>query len=86
MYVIARWFLGFGIPFCIIAGSSLMGELAYPKERPIMTSLFNALYFVGSLTAAGISFATQSIKNDWAWRTPSLLQAGPSMLQIVFIL
>jgi len=49
MYVIARLLLGFGIPFCIIAGSSLMGELAYPKERPIMTSLFNALWFVGSL-------------------------------------
>ncbi|KAF2271335.1 hexose transporter-like protein [Westerdykella ornata] len=85
MYVIARFFLGFGIPFCIIAGSSLMGELAYPKERPIMTSLFNALYFIGALVAAGISFATQSINNDWAWRTPSLLQAGPSMFQIIFI-
>lgn len=62
-----------------------MGELAYPKERPIMTSLFNALYFVGSVVAAGISFATQSVKNDWAWRIPSLLQAGPSMFQIIFI-
>ncbi|KAF2194081.1 hexose transporter-like protein [Zopfia rhizophila CBS 207.26] len=85
MYVIARFFLGFGIPFCIIAGSSLMGELAYPKERPIMTSLFNALYFVGALVAAGISFGTQAIKNDWAWRIPSLLQAVPSLLQITFI-
>lgn len=86
MYIVARWILGFGIPFCIIAGSSLMGELAYPKERPIMTSLFNALYFVGSLIAAGISFGTQSIQNNWAWRIPSLLQAGPSMVQICFIL
>ncbi|KAH7397441.1 hexose transporter-like protein [Pyrenochaeta sp. MPI-SDFR-AT-0127] len=85
MYIAARWLLGFGIPFCIIAGSSLMGELAYPKERPIMTSLFNALWFVGSLIAAGISFGTQSIKDDWAWRIPSLLQAGPSLVQIVFI-
>jgi MFS family permease len=86
MYIFARWVLGFGIPFCIIAGSSLMGELSYPKERPIMTSLFNALYFVGALIAAGISFGTQSIHNDWAWRIPSLLQAGPSMFQICFIL
>lgn len=85
MYIAARWILGFGIPFCIIAGSSLMGELAYPKERPIMTSLFNALWFVGSLIAAGISFGTQSIKDDWAWRIPSLLQVGPSLLQICFI-
>lgn len=85
MYIAARWLLGFGIPFCIIAGSSLMGELAYPKERPIMTSLFNALWFVGSLIAAGISFGTSSIKDDWAWRIPSLIQAGPSLVQIVFI-
>lgn len=63
-----------------------MGELSYPKERPIMTSLFNALWFVGALVAAGISFGTQSIRNDWAWRIPSLLQAGPSMLQVCFIL
>lgn len=86
MYIVARLLLGFGIPFCIIAGSSLMGELAYPKERPIMTSLFNALYFVGSLIAAGVSFGTQAIKDDWAWRIPSLLQAGPSLIQIIFIL
>ncbi|CAN9087296.1 unnamed protein product [Alternaria alternata] len=85
MYIGARFIIGFGIPFCIIAGSSLMGELAYPKERPIMTSLFNALWFVGSLIAAGVSYGTQSLKDDWAWRIPSLLQAAPSLLQIVFI-
>jgi MFS family permease len=86
MYIIARCILGFGIPFCIIAGSSLMGELAYPKERPIMTSLFNALWFVGSLVAAGISFGTQRLNNDYSWRIPSLLQVGPSLVQIIFIL
>ena len=59
MYIVARLLLGFGIPFCIIGGSSLMGELAYPKERAVMTSLFNALWFVGSLIAAGVSFGTQ---------------------------
>ncbi|KAH8722987.1 hexose transporter-like protein [Phaeosphaeriaceae sp. PMI808] len=85
MYIFARLLLGFGIPFCIIAGSSLMGELAYPKERPIMTSLFNALFFVGSLVAAGISFGTQSMKDDWSWRIPSFLQCFPSLIQIVFI-
>ena len=86
MYVVARLILGFGIPFCIIAGSSLMGELAYPKERPIMTSLFNALWFVGSLVAAGISYGTQNLADDWAWRIPSILQCFPSLIQIVFIL
>lgn len=47
MYIAARLILGFGIPMCIVAGSSLIGELGYPKERPVLTSLFNVSYFVG---------------------------------------
>lgn len=39
MYIIARMILGFGIPTCIVSGSSLIGELGYPKERPVLTSL-----------------------------------------------
>ncbi|KAF2462802.1 general substrate transporter [Lindgomyces ingoldianus] len=85
MYIVARLILGFGIPACIVAGSSLIGELGYPKERPILTSLFNVSYFVGQVIAAGIVFGTNSIKSDWAWRIPSLLQLAPSVLQIVFV-
>lgn len=39
MYIVARMILGFGIPTCIVSGSSLIGELGYPKERPVLTSL-----------------------------------------------
>lgn len=58
MYIIARMILGFGIVFCIVNGSAMLGELAYPKERPIMTSIFNSSWFVGSLIASGIVSAT----------------------------
>lgn len=85
MYLVARFLLGFGIPFCIVAASSLMGELGYPKERPILTSMFNACWFIGSILAAGITFGTQQVGTDWAWRVPSLLQAVPSFLQVTFI-
>lgn len=85
MYIVARMILGFGIPTCIVSGSSLIGELAYPKERPVMTSLFNVAYFVGQIIAAAICFGTNSIGSDWAWRIPSLLQICPSLLQIVFV-
>lgn len=61
MYIFARLILGFGIPACIVAGSALIGELGYPKERPILTSLFNVSYFVGQLVAAGIVFGTNNI-------------------------
>jgi len=85
MYIIARMILGFGIPTCIVSGSSLIGELAYPKERPVLTSLFNVSYFVGQIIAAGICFATNQIDSHWGWRIPSLLQICPSLLQICFV-
>jgi len=77
--------LGFGIPTCIVSGSSLIGELGYPKERPVLTSLFNVAYFFGQVAAAGITFGTNNMAKNWGWRIPSLLQMAPSILQIVFI-
>ncbi|KAK1490150.1 hypothetical protein CTAM01_10819 [Colletotrichum tamarilloi] len=85
MYIVARMILGFGIPTCIVSGSSLIGELSYPKERPVLTSLFNVAYFVGQIVAAGICFGTNNIASNWAWRIPSLLQICPSLLQITFV-
>ncbi|KAF2129241.1 hexose transporter-like protein [Dothidotthia symphoricarpi CBS 119687] len=82
MYIVARMLLGVGILFAIISGSSLIGELAYPKERPVLTSLFNASYFIGAIIAAAIATRTTSIAGDWSWRVPSLLQVCPSVLQI----
>ncbi|KAH7088729.1 general substrate transporter [Paraphoma chrysanthemicola] len=85
MYIIARMLLGVGILFAIVAGSSLIGELGYPKERPFLTSLFNASYFIGAIIAAAIATRTTNIAGDWSWRVPSLLQICPSILQIVFV-
>jgi energy-converting hydrogenase Eha subunit A len=86
MYIIARMLLGVGILFAIISGSCLIGELGYPKERPYLTSLFNASYFVGAIMAAGIATRTTGIIGDWSWRVPSLLQLVPSLLQIGTVL
>jgi MFS family permease len=85
MYIMARCIIGFGLPYCIVAGSCLIGELGYPKERPILTSLFNACYFIGAIVAAGITFGTQTLTSDWSWRIPSLLQMVPSLLQVCFV-
>ncbi|KAE8442415.1 hypothetical protein EG329_003373 [Mollisiaceae sp. DMI_Dod_QoI] len=85
MYIFSRMLLGFGIVFCIISGSSLIGELGHPKDRATLTSLFNASYFIGQITAAAISLGTTDIASNWSWRIPSLLQACPSIIQMVFI-
>jgi MFS family permease len=86
MYILSRMILGLGIVFCIISGSSLIGELGHPKDRPTLTSLFNASYFIGQITAASIALGTTDIPSDWSWRLPSLLQICPSLLQICTVL
>ncbi|KAJ5964351.1 MFS sugar transporter [Penicillium vulpinum] len=86
MYIVARILLGFGIPFCIVAGSSLLGELGYPKERPILTSLFNSSYFIGQVIAAAVGLGTVTISSNWAWRIPSLLQIAPATVQLMTVM
>ncbi|KAL7282766.1 hexose transporter [Trametes coccinea BRFM310] len=85
MFVIARFLLGFGIPFAIVAASSMIGELAYPKERARIGSLFNASWFIGAIVAAGVTLGTFEMPTNWGWRIPSLLQVIPSALQMIFI-
>ncbi|THG93118.1 hypothetical protein EW026_g8027 [Hermanssonia centrifuga] len=85
MFVIARFLLGFGIPFAIVAASSMIGELSYPKERARIGSLFNASWFIGAIVAAGVTLGTFSMQSTWGWRIPSALQMCPSLLQIIFI-
>jgi len=85
MFVAGRWMLGFGIPFAIVAASALIGELGYPKERAVLTSLFNASWFIGSIVAAAVTYGSFTLDSDWSWRIPSLLQLVPSLLQITFM-
>ena len=85
MFLVARFLLGFGIPFAIVAASSMIGELSYPRERARLGSLFNASWFIGAIVAAGVTLGTFSMRSTWGWRIPSALQIVPSLLQVTFI-
>ncbi|KAJ7088535.1 hexose transporter [Mycena crocata] len=86
MFIAARFVLGFGVPFTIVGSASLIGELAHPKERAVMTSLFNGFFGIGSIVVASVSLATCTMQSNWGWRIPSLLQASPSIMQLTFVL
>ncbi|KAJ7875359.1 major facilitator superfamily domain-containing protein [Mycena olivaceomarginata] len=86
MFIAARFILGFGVPFSIVGSASLIAELSYPKERAVMTSLFNGFFGIGSIIIASISLRTYSMHSNWGWRIPSFLQATPSLIQLIFVL
>lgn len=41
--------------------------------------------YLGSIVAAWVTYRTFRIENSWSWRIPSILQALPSLIQMVFI-
>lgn len=83
MFLVSRFVIGFGLVFCNTYAPILIGELAHPKDRQVVTSLYQTTFYVGAALAAWVTFGTFSIPNEWAWRIPSLLQAAPALVQIV---
>jgi len=80
-----RAMLGFGNSLAQIASPMLLTELCHPQHRGRLTTVYNCLWNVGALIVAWIAFGTNFIPSDWAWRIPALLQALPSVIQLVFI-
>lgn len=39
-------------------------------------------WFLGSITAAWVTYGTRTIPSTWSWRLPSLLQMAPSVIQL----
>lgn len=70
----ARVVSGLGVGFSQTAAPLLIAETAHPRQRRTLTGLYNAIWFCGSITAAGIAFSTLPIHNTWSWRVPCLFQ------------
>jgi MFS family permease len=82
MFIAARGVLGFGLAFNITAAPILLLELAYPTHRSPMVSIYNALWNLGAIAAAWITYGTFTLRNSWSWRIPSILQGLVSAIQV----
>lgn len=85
MFIAARFFLGFGVAIAHGASPLLITELVHPQHRAIFTTIYNTTWYFGSIIAAWTTFGTNHIGNNWSWRVPSILQAAPSILQLLFV-
>jgi MFS family permease len=85
MLIASRAIMGVGMPIALSGAAQLLAELCYPKERAVITGIFQASWYVGSIIAAGVTLATYWWPDDWSWRLPTVLQILPSIFQMIFI-
>lgn len=69
-----RLVVGFAAIINTISSAALLTELAHPRQRAVSGALFNTFFFVGSITAAWVSYAALGIQSSWAWKVPVAVQ------------
>ncbi|KAG8974115.1 hypothetical protein FRC05_007863 [Tulasnella sp. 425] len=85
-FILSRGMIGLGLGFATNSAPLLITELAYPTQRGPITASYNSSWYLGSIVAAWTTFGTfRMANNTWSWRIPSVLQALPSLLQVIFV-
>lgn len=74
MFCTARIIIGFGTTASAITAPAYLAETLPWDQRAWGLGLFDDLFYVGALAAAGVTYGTAQIQSSWAWRLPSLLQ------------
>ncbi|KAI8302344.1 Lactose permease [Colletotrichum sp. SAR11_59] len=82
-FIAGRLLLGMGGVICSTVSTILMTELAYPAHRATATALSSTTYSVGAILAAWVAFGSFRIPDSWAWRAPTVVQAGPSAMVLI---
>ncbi|KAH8157923.1 hypothetical protein CIB48_g10329 [Xylaria polymorpha] len=80
VFVAGRFLLGFGNSLTQMASPLLLTEICHPQHRGPVTA-----WNLGALMVAWIGWGTARLQTDWAWRSITLLQILPSLVQILFI-
>jgi MFS family permease len=83
-FLVGRFILGMGVNLCLTVGPAWTSELAHPRQRGVISSCYNVLWYVGAIFSAWISFGTSHIDSTWAWRIPSMVQAVPPIMILGF--
>ncbi|KAH7011013.1 general substrate transporter [Ilyonectria destructans] len=85
MFVGAKFILGFGVSLQQLGAPILVTELAHPKQRVTLTSIYNTGIIIGLILGAWISFGTFTVESEWLWKLPCLLQVVLPVYQTVMV-
>lgn len=84
-FLVARMFLGFGSMVAVVGSPTLISEIAFPTHRMVATTFYNTCWYLGAVIAAWVTYGTQDIASDYAWRIPSYMQAALPAIQLAFM-
>lgn len=85
MFIAARFVIGLGICYTQSCSPMLITELSHPQYRGRLTTIYNTLWYLGSIIASWTTYGTLKIPSAWSWKAPSILQAFPSVIQLFLI-
>lgn len=85
MFSGGKLLLGLGSNLQQVAGPVLVTELAHPKQRVAMTSIYNTSIYIGLIIGAWITFGTFGMASDWSWKIPCILQIMLPIYQVLTI-
>ncbi|KAL4885269.1 general substrate transporter [Aspergillus karnatakaensis] len=83
MFIAGRFLVGMGSNISQGSAPLLVTELAHPQHRGTLTTMYNTLWYVGSIVAAWTVFGTIKYTSDASWRIPVALQAAMPAIQFV---
>ncbi|KAI5918168.1 lactose permease [Camillea tinctor] len=87
-FILGRFILGFGASIASAAGPAYTVELAHPAYRGTMAGMYNNFWWLGNILAGWTTYGTNlHLKDSWAWRTPTVVQAGmPAVVMCLIML
>ncbi|CRK34472.1 hypothetical protein BN1723_014864, partial [Verticillium longisporum] len=87
MFIGGRFVLGFGASIASAAGPAYTVELAHPAYRGFMAGMYNNFWWLGNILAGWTTYGSNlHLDNSWAWRTPTVIQAGLPGIVMALIL
>ncbi len=89
MYLAGRFFIGFGATISNGTCPLLITEVSHPRHRARVTTIYNTLWYVGSIIAAWCTFGTLvNLTGDLEWKVPTGIQClmpGIQLLGLYFL-
>ncbi|KAH7370173.1 general substrate transporter [Rhexocercosporidium sp. MPI-PUGE-AT-0058] len=84
MYLAGRFFIGFGSNIANATCPLLITEVAHPRHRGKITTIYNTLWYLGAIIAAWCTYGTLvNLSGNLQWRLPTGLQCLMPGIQLL---